>query len=351
VLGLARPSAAQQGLPDALVTKSAEFSESEKGTIRAYVDEHISGLSSGDALQVKRARNALTEPLLRSTAPPSQSFRTEYAAVLLPKLQPLAKDKNDVPAVNAVRIAGVLGTKSAVDMALEALADPRPGVRVEAARSVGLAISTARGLRASLLPRQASEALDGLDQQITREIGERKDPRVLDAMMEALDDAMKVGNDKLEGVQAKAAGIMLKAVHAMAGVPATPAAQNPTLAKATDSLIRVLTNQPVQIQQPSVREAAGVAGDVVAMIVRRIDSPEGIPAAERPDLALIAGQCERIVQRAATVLGSASRAYKLEELLLAGDQDAKFKTAAGEMFTDLIHKPFEMPADRYPRQP
>ncbi len=80
---------------------------------------------------------------------------------------------------------------------------------------------------------------------------------------------------------------------------------------------------------------------------RRLDaSPTD---AERSLLGLIAQQCERIVQQAATSLGTKAPVYNLDELIHE-NKDAEFKTAAQRLYRDLGVDPFGCkPADRYPK--
>jgi hypothetical protein len=119
------------------------------------------------------------------------------------------------------------------------------------------------------------------------------------------------------------------------------------LSHATKTIGEALLKTDVnKLSNAEVQEAAGVAGDVVAAILRRLDA--GINDAERTQLALTAGQCERIVQQGARKLGSAERPYSLDETLKDG-KDAEFRKGAEGMFKDLTGAPFGRDASRYPK--
>ncbi len=333
-----------QGLSETTVGASPVTTEM-KGEIAAYVADHQKGLT-GDAAAIRKAKNALVDPV--KSAAMSESFRREYGTQLVPIIGPLTTNAREEVALNAVRIAGTLGTKDGLDLALKALDDKRESVRMMGAMSTGLAIATGRiAKNRALSQRNAGEALDALNTKAQAE----QNPHVLDAMMLALDDAMRVKAADLEGVRTKATNMMLAHAGRLARDPKGVPGLDDALAHATKALGEaMLETGPDKLSPPQVQEAGGVAGDVVARILRQLEA--GLTEADRNRLGLVAKQCEAIVQRGTESLAEKASVYNLDDLMREG-KDAEFRAAAQRMFHDLTGKPFDRkdPADRYPAKP
>ena len=340
VLAPARTARAQQNIPDAVIT-SSQITPEGKGQIAEYIKSQEAGLS-GDAEKIRTAKNKLSAPLTNIGM--TESFRREYGLQLLPVLVPLATSPKEEVAINALRLAGLMGTKAGLDVALKGLDDKRQSVRVMAAMSVGLSISTGRAKdRTALSSRNATDALTVLNDKMVAE----QNPRVLDAMMLALDAAMKVKQEDLADVRTKATAYLLAATKRIAARENAPGLDQ-ALSHAVKAIGEAMLDAGADKLPPaSVTEAACVAGDVVAGAQRRLDaSPTD---AERSLLGLIAQQCERIVQQAATALETKAPVYNFDDLIHES-KDAEFKAAAQRLYHDLGVAPFGcIPADRYPK--
>lgn len=336
----ARTALAQQNIPDAVIT-SSQISPEGKTQIDEFIKSQAAGLS-GDAAAIRSAKNKLSAPL--TNVGMTESFRREYGLKLVPVIAPLTTSAKEEVAINALRLAGLVGTKDGLDLALKGLDDKRQSVRVMAAMSVGLSISTGRAKdRTALSSRNATDALTALNDKMVAE----QDPRVLDAMMLALDAAMKVKAEDLADVRTKATAFLLSATKRLAGRENVPALDQ-ALSHAVKTIGEAMLDAGAdKLPAASVTEAACVAGDVVAAVQRRLDaSPTD---AERSLLGLIAQQCERIVQQAATSLGTKAPVYNLDELIHE-NKDVEFKAAAQRLYRDLGVDPFGCkPADRYPK--
>ena len=320
------------------------MSADDTAAISQFVAAHAADLRSDDPTSINKAKAVLCAPLLSTSM--SAAFRIAYGDELVKIVGPLAKDKRDVVAINALRIAGAAGTNKGLDVVFLALDDPRADVRMMAARGVGLSIGTARVEKnRAISPQSAKDALDALDKKMQAE----KDPRVLDAMVLALSDAMKATDAELAGVRPKAMSIMLSNVGRNAGDKSMPPTIDVALAHAAKALGEALLATGADKPSPAnAQNAAGVAGDIVAWILRRLDG--GLSDTDRGTLALTAGECESVVQRAEKVLGTGTPPFhKLDELLRDG-KDAEFRDGAKALFHDLVGDPLKQgtPPDRYP---
>ncbi len=312
-----------------------------KTQIGDFIKAQTAGLS-GDVAAIRRAKNALSAPLTNVGA--TESFRREYGLQLLPVVTPLVGSAKEEIAINALRLAGLMGTKAGIDLAMKGLDDKRQSVRVMAAMSVGLSLSTGRAKdRTALSPRNATDGLTALNDKMVAE----QDPRVLDAMVLALDAGTKVKQNDLADVRTKATLLLLagtKRIAEQQNVPALDMALSHAAKAIGEAMLETGADK---LPDASVKEAACVAGDVVGAVQRRLDASP--TEAERSALGLIAQQCERIVQQAATALGSKAPVYNFDDLIHES-KDAEFKTAAQRLYHDLASDPFGCkPADRYPK--
>ena len=312
-----------------------------KTQIGDFIKSQTAGLS-GDVAAIRRAKNALSAPLNNVGA--TESFRREYGLQLLPVVTPLVGSAKEEIAINALRLAGLMGTKAGMDLAMKGLDDKRQSVRVMAAMSVGLSLSTGRAKdRTALSPRNATDGLTALNEKMVAE----QDPRVLDAMVLALDAATKVKQDDLADVRTKATVLLLagtKRIAEQQNVPALDMALSHAVKAIGEAMLETGADK---LPDASVKEAACVAGDVVGAVQRRLDASP--TEAERSALGLIAQQCERIVQQAATALGSKAPVYNFDDLIHES-KDAEFKAAAQRLYHDLAGDPFGCkPTDRYPK--
>jgi len=124
---------------------------------------HWSGRLAGgttgaeDALaEVRLARDELVKPLQGAgVAAPSSTFRFEYSRCLIGALQPIVEGKNSYAAINALEVAGYLGTDAGVSLAMQhadAGFESRPEIRTWAAKALMIAVQSG-GLDAASINR------------------------------------------------------------------------------------------------------------------------------------------------------------------------------------------------------
>src|SRR5690606_14992957 len=92
--------------PEAL--SASNLTAAQRGQIEAFVNEVVAGLGSGDAVQIMTARRVAQRELARPEV--RVPFRLDFASVATPKLAELAKNPNDLAAINAIYILGDMAT-------------------------------------------------------------------------------------------------------------------------------------------------------------------------------------------------------------------------------------------------
>ena len=319
-----------QSIPDSVITAPAI---PDRSPLEALVNQHKADLAS-PALAA-RARKALSEPLFRS-ARPSASFRIAYSGALMPVAGPLVKNASDEVAVNAVRLAGLVGTKDGIEAAEEAMGDAREAVRVAGAGAVGVAISTCRTEGHALLPSAANEAVKKIEDAMKTETS----PRVLDALAIALENAMRVPSERVERLRSNATDALLGAAERMAASRGYRGAEFDGFFTRTAStladMLRTTSEPPTDTQK---QRAAQVAGDILVRAARRLN--EGtLDDAARQELGLMADQAEFVVKL------TLKRDNRLGDLVRAG-KDAEFKDKSQVVFRELGQPPYSQPESRY----
>lgn len=260
VIGLAAPAAAQLGLPDSVISpSSASLSTEQKQQITQYIDTHKAGLA-GDPDAISRSRRAILAPLRAREV--GTSFRIEYSTQLAPILRPLLAGEKDDAAINATRIFGELATKEGMSGLSVAIKDKRPAVRLVGAMGYERTFAVASSSQPAIVARDAMGALGELQTMLQAET----DPSVADAIVIALDRAIRSDATRLPGVKAEAikslsSGISAKARETNALTFAA------ALARATDSMFNVVKDQ-ILVQKEWLPDIAGVAGDMLALGVR-----------------------------------------------------------------------------------
>lgn len=326
--------AAQSPLPESIPT-SASLSDNDRSALVQLIEESRPGLS-GTSEQIKRSRNALIAPLrVRGI---TGTFRVEYSRLVVPVVQPLAKSEKEEVAINAVRIAGEVATRQALDVLDEAIKDSRPGVRMMAALGYVRAFGTAREGATPLIPAQVRPTIDLIAARLQAE----KDPRVLEALVMALDSAIKVPDASIKD----AAGWAMDALAAGTGKLAQSATPDvePALMKATKALFDAISGGTLRVSPAALKEAGASAGDVVAAVVRR--SAAEPSDEERAMLAALADQSANVYYFAAQNLRGKPTQYKLGEAIRSSD-DAALKRDAAAMFVSLTAQPFGVDKSRY----
>jgi len=323
VLSLNSAGFAQNALPPEIITAS-DLSEAQKESLRRFVDLHKAGLA-GEASEVKRARNALIEPLQSNTI--SVPFRLEYARVLIPLCRPLATGQRELNAINALRLVGELATSTGLDLLTDSLADKRDAVRLMAVKGFGATFSAIERTNPAIPNKdQAIRVLGTLKTNIEKETN----PQVLEAYTLSLQAATRIPTAKLADVRAEAIKVLSQSIGSKARA-ATDGKFDSAFRRAANAARNALTNQNAA-NEPALpddifREAGALGGDLLALVHRRVKAGElTTNPAKRSDLVLMVSDSERTIQWAANGLSVEAQDLKLSELLQQS-KDTEFQTA------------------------
>lgn len=337
---------AQLGLPDAIPT-STQLSADDQATLKAYVDANKSGLGA-EVAAIRRSRNALIAPLRVRNV--SADFRTRYTDALVPVLKPLVVSDREEVAINALRLAGELGTKGGVDLLDKGLESKKVAVRFMAAQSYGGVFTAAREGLPGVSAAQANAIMTTLSRAASRE----GDGMVLSGIAAALDAASEVPGDRLEGARARACEAIASGIGEAIRKPTSDRETTRVALEAGKSLFDLLQNvnvPPGELPQSTIVEIAGFAGDVLALVRRRLAA--GPTDAERPELGLIAAQASRIYffahQRVGGPGGQAIDLGRLDDLIVKSQDDRYLAQIAKVIGADgvLTKPPFSLKPDRF----
>lgn len=206
LLALAPFPALAQGvdLPANIVRATGSLSAGDEDTLRTYVDQSIKDLSSDEPAKVRLARSELMKPL--NDAEVGAPFRLSYSKLLAPALEPLVKDKREVVASNALRVAGEVASSACANIVMSQLDNPDPSVRYMAVRALSRTIE-AVGRTAPAIDLETCN-------RITAEVGSRlekeKDPYVADMMVRTLVAGVGVKRARFETLPTRALAELCK---------------------------------------------------------------------------------------------------------------------------------------------
>lgn len=342
--GLSAGAAAQApcNIPDDVV-RSRALSETDRTLIRDCVNNNRAALGA-EYEAVRRARVAMLAPLRVSGV--SIEFRAAYSAEAERALAPLVRSERDDVAINALRIAGELGTEQGARLCAGALADKRPGVRMMAAAGLARTFVILQ-TDATMTAQQIVRVLGDLAQAVRTE----QDPLVLDGLAMTYEAAFGLPTTTAELAQARGRALLdaateygRRAREGKLGPEAVPAMLRISLA----------LREPVLGTPPPpanvLREVTGLAGDFLAHVLRRVTSRD-VGETERAQLGVLVAQSENLVSFAARGLNAAYAPRNLSEMVASG-RDAEFARRVLEVIGaegELTKQPFGHPRDRFVR--
>ena len=323
---------------------AASPAQVDSTAIKACVDANSPGLK-GDYDAIRMARQQILTPLRASNV--SVFFRLSYSDALRPVITPLVKDANDDIAINALRIAGELGTIDGANLCVMALEDKRPGVRMMAASGLARTFSVLW-----TTPTIQPGPFSGIESKLAVALAKEKDPEVLDGFAMAYEAAMQIPAN----VVADAQNTALKSGSTGFGKilrqkDLDPAAV-PALLRASKSVLDTLTQAGVgaKPEDATLREAGGLGGDVLTYVLRRLrNGAAAIGEEERQQLAVLVGQAQNVVSRSQTLLNGSGKTYRLDELVRTGNDQQYFRDVMNVIGAegDLVKPPFALPKERF----
>lgn len=351
------PSAHAQSLPASLI-QSLQLSAEDAAQVAAYVEQNSAKLGSKDPEAIRKDRAALLAPL--SDPGISTSFRQQYSRVVLPKLEPLAADQDELTVINALVIAGDLGTDGAADLVMAKLGASNASIRYQSSYAFQRLFGTMSGSGATLKSSKAQAIVAAIEPALARE----SDPLVVDGLIRAGLAAAQIDSIRSEAVAAVAGGTskLLQSKRAVAESDQLVAAA----LRAGSGITEVLANPAATVRTDSVKAAAGLGGDMMAYVSRAITA-KGVPltnadAKPRPGEvtarelhAQVALSGETLVLLCGKTLNATFDApnRKSGEKLRVGTVkgDAEFLVEIGTVVGNdgiLAGEPFKFPPNRFP---
>lgn len=351
VLSLVAPAFGQANdLPPSLVRSTTALSSGDEEQLRKYVDLSIKDLGSDDPSKVKRARTDLLKPL--TDAEVGAPFRLSYSKVLQPALEPLLKEKRELIASNALRIAGEVASTACATLVLDQLDRPEPSVRYMAVQALSRTIEAVG---------RTTPAIDvDTCNRIISEVGSRlekeKDAWVADVMVRTLAAGVGITRAKYESLPTKALGELCKRTGDRTRTMWTGELDDSwadTLVVAGTSVRDRLTAAGAAALAGNARtDALRLAGDMLAYLKHLVlarSLPMGqADVRERPRQ--IAALAEAIIALAAPDLNSTTR-QSLADLIKRADTtgDAGFLDSVSLLIgaDGALVKKYGLPASRF----
>ncbi|MEQ8770381.1 MAG: hypothetical protein RIB60_07725 [Phycisphaerales bacterium] len=250
---------------DPRVISSSSISGSDRSAIESFVTAHAAGLTSDTFNNVRRSRTALLAPLAESNA--TVSFRNAYADAIWPTIESLLDADDATRRLTGMRLAGMLGTDEAAGRLVDLLMSDDAGVRVFAAGRLGDTLSTVGPAAAAISPDAAAEIIDALGDAIAND----DEPRVADAAVRALEQAMQIRPGLLNQARARAIRVLSEsASERIAALGEGETAVEFSLRVCGVVRAAVSTNDPVTTD--AARAAIAAGADVLAGVVETYDA-------------------------------------------------------------------------------
>lgn len=341
-LALTTAAHAQPSLLPPNIVTATSLSSDDLSAINKAIKPHVDALS-GPADKLSDARKQLLSPLVAANNP-SVPFRLRYAEELSKALTPALSGTNQMAKINALVIAGELGTADAARLVNAARKDADPSVRFQAA-------DASRGILTTYVNSRGGTLLGDDDarsfvNETAKAFAGEKDPLVLDALLGALETAL--ANAKLQDVAAKGLADGANGIARTAAASAADLRLLEGLQRVCNTAVDLLNRQGQSMSAPARSSIADFAASCLWHIRQAINGkavPAGAGGATlRESYARLAGSCENIIILTATSLAPTTKFTPkgLEANLKQGNNqgDAAFMASANELIAAVTAQPF-----------
>lgn len=277
-----------QCIPSDVVQRISVTTEDEKA-IADCVEQHTRNLGSDKPELIRADRSELLLPLADRQI--SASFRLRYSRALVPVLTPLVSNKNEIIAINALVIAGDLGTDAAVDVVKSQLDREQASVRYQASYAAGRSFDTLNGNGAALGGEKASELLKAIEDRFAVET----DDLVLDGLVRSTLRAASVDRLRPRALQVLAAGVgQITSRSVKANTPLSEVLLE-TCVRAAVGARDVLSQPNLSVPRESIVALGALSGDILTAVETAVKSKKvaleaGTPARERHAQAALAAE-------------------------------------------------------------
>ncbi len=314
----------------------------DNDALKSCVETNAPGLR-GEYDAIRQSRQNLLTPLRASSV--SVFFRLAYSDHLKPVLMPLVGNASDDIALNALRVAGELGTIDGANLCVTGLEDKRPAVRMMAASGLARTFSVLW-----TTPTIQPGPFAGIEGKLAAAMQREKDPEVLDGFAMAYEAALQIPVNVVSDAQNMALRTAATEFGKIARQKSAEAGAVPAQLRASKAVLDTLTQVGLGAKPPvdTLREAGGFGGDLLSYALRRLRSG-AVSDAERQQLAVLVGQAQNVVSRSHTLLDGNGKQYRLDVLVRDGNDQQYFRDVmnviGGE--GDLVKPPFNHKKERF----
>lgn len=318
------PAHAQgEGLPTD-IRRAPQLTAAQEQAVQSYVKEHVANLASDNPQFIKRDRTALLEPLADAEASPK--FRFTYAEALIPTLETLAGNANEMVVINAMVLAGDLATAQGVNYLTKGLTAAKPAVRYQAAFGMR---RTFEALAAMPSPTINDEQRAAAIEAIAGRIKDEADAVVLDGLVYAALEATKAPATRNVALVQLGRAMSAK-VRSVGGKAVADSMAQVMLRAGAGLRDSLAATQAGQASDDAVMATAEAAGAMIAYCVKAVES-KSLPAAgqggttpAREVHAQLATTCENVVLLGATLKKGASvpESRKIGDKIRAGTAES-----------------------------
>ncbi len=278
---------AQAPLPEEIFTAS-KLSGDQTSRMQQFAADVSKDLESADPALVNKARRALIRPL--ESARTSVDFRLQYGESLVPALSRSAQNARDLNAVNALVVAGAIGTDQASRVLEDALKSDRVPVRFAAVNGLGRMLEQAARSSPAFTSDRAATIL-----RLVREHAETEtEPEILAAALRGLEAGLQIpSGGQLGRIRDRAAehlGTVGAARIKALEVKGSVADALKPFARSAEALRSALINPDPRQALPEQAKTAGEAfgAEALQTSLRLLKLPQLKPGGEQPAEAVAA---------------------------------------------------------------
>lgn len=343
------PAATAQAVLPAEIVAKAELNASDQAAVTAWVNGLMPGLSSADVRQIKNTRDGLLSKL-SADAKPSVSFRIAMSKAAASALSALVKDKREIVAVNALRVAGEIADPNMMPLLRDGLADARSPVKYGALFGIARAYDAAAGPQPALNPADIRSAM----KLVKAEAERTAEPRIVDGAVLVFEAATHLNAGAMAGLRSEAIGEMSVVVHAQVGRVLKAPDDKPIGADMLAPMLRAASVARSAMTQVNVAaplapqgaiDAGGIAGDVLLLAAKEMQQADW--KKRQASLEQLVGAAESALFLAEAQLGNGqAQQVGLVDALKSGDA-AAFKAKVDAVIQRLTKPPFGFPAERF----
>lgn len=326
----------------------------QEAAVDKLVGDNLAKLSSAKPVDVMTGRRAILEPMMAPQVSIGVGYRTYLSKKIAESLQPLVNGNKEENAINALVIAGELGTQQGVDLLKLGLKSTLPAVRKAAAYGLQRTFMALSNHQAAMLQPVA----DGMVVTIQDQLKGEADTQVVLALVQAGLEGSKLRgvNGQFNLTNAIIEGVC-KGLSARASLKGAKALDNVELQALLNAMggARDTVGGRGGVNVPSNVHlaAAELAGTIVAHS-RRVVTASGIEftdAGKREIYGLACDTATRLAETAGDKLktGNPFPQSKLSEGLAKGNRlgDGEFLKGCEDAIAALAKDPFNFNAAQF----